>query len=82
MRITGTVLYWLGCVYMAAVAAAIALLCIIHIAASETVWDGISDVQGWFSPFNVANLFVTGLALLPGFLLVAAGTRLRSACAQ
>jgi hypothetical protein len=63
LRIIGQGWIWLS-------AALIAVSVISHVVLAPTIWDGISDVQGWFSPFNFFNWIAVVILLSPGLGLL------------
>lgn len=58
-------LRWFAYVWLGLVAVSI-LLGIAGAFTTQPFWDAVRTVQGWFSPFNVANYFVILLVSLPG----------------
>lgn len=63
LRILGKGWIWLS-------AALICFSVISHIVMGPTTWQGLSDVQEWFSPSNVFNLIAVASLLSPGLGLI------------
>ncbi len=63
---------WFAVIWTCVVAASVLLAVIGRISTATTIWQGLSDVLGWFSPFNLWNwglLFVLLLPALGAYLL-------------
>lgn len=64
-----------GLVWCYAVAALI-LLSVGWVFWQQGLFGGFTTVSDWFSPFNLANFIVTGLALAPGLACLWAAEKL------
>lgn len=62
-----TVCLWFARIWVGLVIAVVVLAALAHIASAPTLWTGISDVQGWFSPFNLWNVGLLLVLLAPAF---------------
>ncbi len=63
---------WFAVIWTCVVAASVLLAVIGRISTAATIWQGLSDVREWFSPFNLWNsglLFVLLLPALGAYLL-------------
>ncbi len=58
----GFTYFWVGAVFLTVLMGIIG-----RFLTAETVWEAISDVQLWFSPFNLWNFGLMMILLSPAF---------------